>query len=350
MHTMERVTNVLVDTFPGLALPPTLCLPLPSSTTTSELLHHISSLLPAGLRSTTRFILTTTNSKPILPSNSLTLASFTNSPLPSWEQQLDLQTQCRYLHSFLPLRLSVPLVGGKGGFGSQLRAAGGRMSSRNKKNALGTANGSSRNLDGRRLRTITEAKNLVAYLATKPEMERKEREERRKRWEAVVELAERREEEVRKGTGDGKGGGRKGLSEEWLEDKEDTADQVKQAVTKAMLGKSKEKETRKENPGEGSSENTPGASDDESNFEQEEDVRETEAMELELDPASMERLRTEAEAGDEDARWVLKHRCGIPTELLPKLKKTEKTKDNPRRFIGFDDEDEDESDSERGAG
>ena len=29
----------------------------------------------------------------------------------------------------LPLKLSVPLRGGKGGFGSQLRAAGGRMES-----------------------------------------------------------------------------------------------------------------------------------------------------------------------------------------------------------------------------
>ena len=40
------------------------------------------------------------------------------------------------------------------------------------------ANGSNRNLDGRRLRTVAEAKRLAEYLALKPEMEAKEKEER----------------------------------------------------------------------------------------------------------------------------------------------------------------------------
>ena len=82
------------------------------------------------------------------------------------------------------------------------------MSSRKKRSAA-DPNGSSRNLDGRRLRTITEAKNLATYLATKPEMDRVEKEERRKRWEAVVDLAERREDEMRKGIGSD--GRRRGL-------------------------------------------------------------------------------------------------------------------------------------------
>jgi len=78
--------------------------------------------------------------------------------------------------TFLNLRLSFPTCGGKGGFGSQLRAQGGRMSSRKKKNQ-GETNGSSRNLDGRRLRTVTEAKALAEYLVVKPEMDKKEKEE-----------------------------------------------------------------------------------------------------------------------------------------------------------------------------
>ena len=56
------------------------------------------------------------------------------------------------------LRLSPRLLGGKGGFGSQLRAAGGRMSSQKTNN-----NDSCRDLTGRRLSTIKEAKKYVFH-------------------------------------------------------------------------------------------------------------------------------------------------------------------------------------------
>lgn len=100
------------------------------------------------------------------------------------------------------------------------------MSSRRKKNQ-GEGNSSNRNLDGRRLRTITEAKALAEYLALKPEMEKKEKEARRKRWEQVVDLAEKREHEIRngsKGRVDGK----------WVEDKEEAGDRTREAVFAAM--------------------------------------------------------------------------------------------------------------------
>lgn len=100
------------------------------------------------------------------------------------------------------------------------------MSSKRKRNQ-GEDNGSSRNLDGRRLRTVNEAKALAEYLAIKPEMARKEKEERRKRWEQVVELAGRREEEIRsgnKGKVDGK----------WVEDKEEASERTREAVLAAM--------------------------------------------------------------------------------------------------------------------
>jgi len=57
--------------------------------------------------------------------------------------------------SLVSLRLSPRIRGGKGGFGSQLRAAGGRMSSQKTSN-----NDSCRDLSGRRLSTIKEAKKL----------------------------------------------------------------------------------------------------------------------------------------------------------------------------------------------
>jgi len=100
------------------------------------------------------------------------------------------------------------------------------MSSKRKR-GQGEENGSSRNLDGRRLRTVNEAKALAEYLAIKPEMAKKEKEERRKRWEQVVELAERREEEIRtgnKGKVDGK----------WVEDKEEANERTRDAVLAAM--------------------------------------------------------------------------------------------------------------------
>ncbi|KAM0753800.1 hypothetical protein T439DRAFT_377941 [Meredithblackwellia eburnea MCA 4105] len=62
------------------------------------------------------------------------------------------------------LRLVVKLPGGKGGFASQLRAQGGRMSS-NK----ATNNDSCRDLNGRRLSTIKEAKKLAAYISSAPD-------------------------------------------------------------------------------------------------------------------------------------------------------------------------------------
>lgn len=100
------------------------------------------------------------------------------------------------------------------------------MSSR-RKNNQGDANSSNRNLDGRRLRTVNEAKALAEYLALKPEMEKKEEEARRKRWEQVVDLAERREQDIRnglKGKVDGK----------WIEDKEEAGERAREAVLAAM--------------------------------------------------------------------------------------------------------------------
>lgn len=100
------------------------------------------------------------------------------------------------------------------------------MSSKRKRNQ-GENNGSSRNLDGRRLRTVTEAKALAEYLAIKPEMEKKEKEERRARWEQVLELAEKREDEIKNGS-KGK------LDGKWVEDKEEAGERTREAVLAAM--------------------------------------------------------------------------------------------------------------------
>ncbi|KAI5466895.1 telomere stability and silencing-domain-containing protein [Mariannaea sp. PMI_226] len=197
--------NVLVTSFAGLGLPPTLVLPLQASTTITELRNTIDDRLPT---TQSRLILTTISNKQ-LPSQS-------NIPLSDYLSNDE--------DEFLSLRLSVPLCGGKGGFGSQLRAAGGRMSSRKKRNQ---EDGSSRNLDGRRLRTVNEAKALAEYLAIKPEMEKKEKEKRRERWEQIVKMSEQKEAEI-------KSGSKSRIDGKWVEDKEESSERTRDAVLAAM--------------------------------------------------------------------------------------------------------------------
>ena len=300
-------TNVLLSTLPGLGLPSTLSFSLPSTALTRDLVDIISASLPAGLTRTS-LILTSTSNKRVTSRDDLTLKDLICSP-----------TEHQYGSSILPLRLSAPLRGGKGGFGSQLRAAGGRMSSRKKRNQE-QQTGSNRNLDGRRLRTITEAKNLATYLATKPEMERRAKEERRRRWEQVVEAAERREEEIRNGR---KG---KGLSEEWMEEKEEVGEGVREAVKRALLHGDTKVSVKKTGASEGLSRS--GSSSRTSQRGSDEDSDEG----MELDDEDMNRLKEEAEAGDVDAIWVLKNQV-IPSQADPKQAQE-------RRYVGFDEDDD----------
>lgn len=100
------------------------------------------------------------------------------------------------------------------------------MSSKKKKNQ-GDSNGSSRNLDGRRLRTVTEAKALAEYLAIKPDMEKKEKDLRKQRWEQVIELAEKRQEDI-------KSGSKSKIDGNWVEDKEEAEERTREAVLAAM--------------------------------------------------------------------------------------------------------------------
>ena len=113
------------------------------------------------------------------------------------------------------------------------------MSSRKKKNQA-DANASSRNLDGRRLRTVAEAKTLAEYLAIKPEMEQREKDERRKRWEDIVASTERKQEELQNA------GGKARLDGKWLEDKEEAENKTKEAIEKMLLAQMESSEDEEE--------------------------------------------------------------------------------------------------------
>lgn len=136
------------------------------------------------------------------------------------------------------------------------------MSSRKKKNQ-GDANGSSRNLDGRRLRTVTEAKNLAEYLAVKPEMDKREKEERRKRWEQIVEMAERKEDEMKSGKVRNAR-----LSEQWIEGKDEAAEKTREAVLAALRAGEIKSAAGVESDMSGSAEGDSEGSQDESEDDQ----------------------------------------------------------------------------------
>ncbi|KAK4130851.1 hypothetical protein BT67DRAFT_464671 [Trichocladium antarcticum] len=225
--------NVLITSFAGIGLPPTLSIALPPYTPISSLRDELDSRLPPSASiSSAGLLLTTLSSHPIPLNSPLPIAFFLPGPRQADTPSPAEPDESTLHNDFLTLRLSAPLRGGKGGFGSQLRAAGGRMSKRKKggPNAQQDENGSSRNLDGRRIRTVNEAKALAEYLAIKPEMERKEKERRRERWEQIVAMAERRTEEIRHGS-------RKvGLDGKWVEDKEEVEERTREAVLEVMKG------------------------------------------------------------------------------------------------------------------
>ncbi|KAJ3196627.1 hypothetical protein HDU82_001729, partial [Entophlyctis luteolus] len=115
-------------------------------------------------------------------------------------------------HECVPLRLR----GGKGGFGSMLRAQGGRMASQKTTNFEAC-----RDLSGRRLKTVNDAKKIADFKATEVERKRKQKEELRAKIEKGL-----KEPEVKKIRFD---------DTEFVKDHEQVLDEVKDTVKKGIL-------------------------------------------------------------------------------------------------------------------
>lgn len=148
------MVNVLVSAYAPYK---TLCVALDAETELSTL----PALLAARTRAT--------------PSEqSLTLSS--GRTLPS-EGCLSQISQGQDVH----LRLALKLPGGKGGFGSQLRAAGGRMSSRGREQNTDSC----RDLSGRRLSSVKEAQRVAQYVEGAEERERQRKEAQARRLEEL---------------------------------------------------------------------------------------------------------------------------------------------------------------------
>ncbi|EKM58480.1 uncharacterized protein PHACADRAFT_252831 [Phanerochaete carnosa HHB-10118-sp] len=136
------------------------------------------------------------------------------------------------------LRLIPRLRGGKGGFGSQLRAAGGRMSSQKTSN-----NDSCRDLSGRRLSTIKEAKKLAEYIESEPLRKQAEKEAKRAKLEAL----ERKlgmDAKSSSGSSEPLAGKKHRLDDgEFLIEHQEIVDNVKSAVAAGLLKKKKKAKT-----------------------------------------------------------------------------------------------------------
>ncbi|KAG8930369.1 hypothetical protein FRC02_004286 [Tulasnella sp. 418] len=230
--------NVLVQSFPPFG---TLSLSVPSETSAHQLQEIVIDRL--GLASHDFYLC---NSSSILPSSAA----------------LSALTDDEDTHPIV-LNLCARLRGGKGGFGSQLRAAGGRMSSQKTSN-----NDSCRDLNGRRLSTVKEAKRLAQYLEDEPLRKKAAAEAQKQKLETL---------EKKLGIYNEKGKGEAGPSTsakdvnveqlagkkhrfddtEFLEQSQDIVDNVKSAVSLALLKKRKKAKVSNEKEGDSASKDTP---------------------------------------------------------------------------------------------
>ncbi|KAI9570635.1 telomere stability and silencing-domain-containing protein [Boletus coccyginus] len=201
-------TSVLFSAFPPL---PLLSLRVPSETRVDDLYDLLCDRYP-NLR---------------LPaSDSLYISSHSSS--------LTADTRVSELHGtssdHVNLRIVPRLLGGKGGFGSQLRAAGGRMSSQKTSN-----NDSCRDLSGRRLSTIKTAKRLVDYMEN--EEERKKAAAQAKK--AKLEILEKKIASASVDPESSAGKKHRIDDTEYLEESREIIDNVKSAVSTGLLKKKK---------------------------------------------------------------------------------------------------------------
>ncbi|TCD69190.1 hypothetical protein EIP91_008486 [Steccherinum ochraceum] len=217
-------TNVFVSAFRPFR---TLSLCVDNDTSLSsiyDLLVEQYPELPHGGYSSLDLVLST-HSGPTPPAH--TLISSLKGDDPSNHVNLRLVPRCR---------------GGKGGFGSQLRAAGGRMSSQKTSN-----NDSCRDLSGRRLSTIKEAKKLAEYIESEPARKKAQQEAQRAKLEAL-------EKKIGMSNGAGSSseptaGQKHRLDDtEYVEQSKELVDNVKSAVSVAMLKKKKKAKTAHSDP------------------------------------------------------------------------------------------------------
>ncbi|KAK7205254.1 telomere stability and silencing-domain-containing protein [Myxozyma melibiosi] len=146
-----NAVEVYVSSIPGL--PDLQFVPVLGSTSVKSLLEQITAHLPQSVASNS--YISYASGRPLKSDDARTLsqiASLSSSLLP-----------------YVSLRINARLNGGKGGFGSQLRAQGGKMAAKRRRIKDDEASKDRfRNLDGRRMKSVRQAKDLALYLETAP--------------------------------------------------------------------------------------------------------------------------------------------------------------------------------------
>lgn len=148
LSLMATSTTVLISSFPPF---PTLALSVPEDTTLEDL--HAVLLARYPFLPTAADLRLSPVSGSCHDDATTTLSSILGPRDLNGDDDDDV-----FDHSLVSLRLVPRMRGGKGGFGSQLRAAGGRMSSQKTSNS-----DSCRDLSGRRLSTLKEAKKCAIF-------------------------------------------------------------------------------------------------------------------------------------------------------------------------------------------
>ncbi|VDB99449.1 unnamed protein product [Peniophora sp. CBMAI 1063] len=174
---------------------------------------------------------------PQLPAHDLRLITLTGAPSragTSLRSLLGDDNDEEDTGRLVSLRLAPAMRGGKGGFGSQLRAAGGRMSSQKTNN-----NDSCRDLSGRRLSTIKEAKRLAEYIEAEPERKKAAAEAKAAKLEKLERKLGMAESSATAETGKK----RRLEDTEYIEQSQEIVDSVKSAVKAGLLKKKKKAKT-----------------------------------------------------------------------------------------------------------
>ncbi|WWC64214.1 uncharacterized protein I303_106822 [Kwoniella dejecticola CBS 10117] len=190
------------------------------------------------------------------------LRTRSSGPLSSSTRIASLQHGGSSQSHLIELSVCARLVGGKGGFGSQLRAAGGRMSS-----GKATNMDSCRDLSGRRLGTIKEAQRQAELLESAPALRAKLAAEEKAKLEALERRLGISQPDAFSADADADGNGEGSSSasgpskrkveevnleelaakkhkfddNKFLEESREINDNVRNAVSKAMLLKKKKK-------------------------------------------------------------------------------------------------------------
>lgn len=163
-------------------LPPILSFALPANATVAFILATIIRNLRLPARVAQMLRLTRLGGQNV--NGSTPISSLTGPPVRNAYGQMVQQP--------ITLEVRMGTRGGKGGFGSQLRAAGGKMSSARN----GEENRDScRDLNGRRLSTIKQARQLAAYLATQDERQRALSEAQKKKYAKLEKMLGRKPRE-----------------------------------------------------------------------------------------------------------------------------------------------------------